>query len=345
MKFSAGSMALRSARLLAVPLRLLAVSAVFAASDLTVARIQRLLARDKFAVIRAADMKALLAALGGGEEDISALSTFWELAEPQRDEQGKEVYPYKGTLTTYYALQSFADAFNMSRVTHPNWPAGRTIEKIDPTTVHEVSFHRVHRAWPAEADKNSIFQAIHRLVHEVIVSPSPLEWQGEMEDGGGGQQHVEVMSTAFRVKKSDDPSSLLYHGTPGPEGVHQDACDLTLIVLLRRHNLAPASSSNRVWHLSQPSGRPSAADIANASGTLLVAPMLLEPLDTLLVLDREVKHEARPFDVASGALGGVAERDVLTLEASRRQRLHVATGASDDGAVLVGIPSYLKPGL
>lgn len=333
-------------RFLAVPLRLLAVAmaGAVAASNSAIASIQHLLARDKFALIRAADMKALLAQLGAAEE-LSALSAFWESTEPQRDEQGKEVYPFKGTTTSYFALQSSEDAFNMSRVTHPNWPAGRTIEKIDPTTVHEVSYHRVHRAWPPDAERNSIFQAIHRLVYEVVASPSAIEWQGGVEEVGGGDRHLEVMTTAFRVKKSDDPNSPLAHGEPGPEGVHQDACDLTLIVMLRRHNLAPAPSSNRVWHLSQPSGKPSAADVANASGTLLAAPMLLEPFDTLLVLDREAKHEACPFDVAPGRPDSVAERDILTLEVSRRPRLHVSTGASDDGAVLVAIPSYLRPGL
>jgi hypothetical protein len=57
------------------------------------------------------------------------------------------------------------------------------------------------------------------------------------------------MQVAFRVTKTSDR-----HGEPGPEGIHQDACQLTAIVLMDRKNVAEASGGNRVWSLDQPAG-------------------------------------------------------------------------------------------
>jgi hypothetical protein len=69
-------------------------------------------------------------------------------------------------------------------------------------------------------------------------------------------------------------------------------------------------------------GKPTAADIA--SPRMLHEVVLRERFDTLLVLDRKVKHEALPIQVAhaEGQAGGVASadpravavRDVLTFE-------------------------------
>ena len=72
-------------------------------------------------------------------------------------------------------------------------------------------------------------------------------------------------------------------GDPGPEGVHQDNCELTAVVLMDRRNVA-SGGGNRVWTLDQGFGKPDATDAATPR--LLTSLTLLEPLDTLFVLDR-----------------------------------------------------------
>ena len=129
--------------------------------------------------------------------------------------------------------------------------------------------------------------------------------------------------TAYRVSRSLQPGPF-HHGEPGPEGVHQDAATLTVIVLLNRRGLSDASGGNRVWSLQQPSGKPTAEDIA--SGRLLWSGTLRRPFDALFVLDREAKHEALPIEPRprgararmleewAHGVPDLAVRDVLTFE-------------------------------
>ena len=82
-----------------------------------------------------------------------------------------------------------------------------------------------------------------------------------------------------------------------------------MIILMRRHNVAEESGGNRVWDLEQSCGKPTDDDLA--SPRLLRSHTLHRRFDALVVLDREVKHEACPLVAASE---GAAVRDVLTIE-------------------------------
>ena len=84
-----------------------------------------------------------------------------------------------------------------------------------------------------------------------------------------------------------------------------------------RRNVAEDAGANRVWSLAQPCGKPSAEDVA--SGRML-AETLRDRLDTLLVLDRHVKHEAREIAPRSQTCG--ARRvDARGAEAAGKGRL------------------------
>ena len=133
--------------------------------------------------------------------------------------------------------------------------------------------------------------------------------------GGGAHAGTafEVMMSGYRVTRSSEAGRFAA-GEPGPEGVHQDSAELTVVSLMARRNVADGTGANRVWALEQPCGKPTAADLASVR--LLASPTLLEPLDTLFVLDRRVKHEACPIAPADD-VAGVAVRDVLTFEVRR----------------------------
>ena len=87
-----------------------------------------------------------------------------------------------------------------------------------------------------------------------------------------------------------------------------------MIIMMQRCNVAEESGGNRVWSLEQSCGKPRSGDLA--SRRLIASHVLRERFDALLVLDREVKHEACPVAVADDA-AGPAIRDVLTIEVRR----------------------------
>ena len=265
----------------------------------------------------------------------ASFAKYWDVAVPQRDEQGREVYEFKDTLVSYFSLltssfdgldfpdesehfdrlQRSTDKVYVNRTSTPDEsssssvtsdagssdaPPSDVIEYIDPTTAHDVSFFRVHRAWPDDADAHPISRAMLSLLHTAVARVAAFG-------------AYEAMMSAMRVRRSDTEPRYKA-GDPGPEGVHQDSAVLTVVLLMDRVNVAAHTGGNRVWSLEQPAGKPAAADLRNAS-RLKKSVMLRDRFDMLLVMDREVKHEACAIEAADA--GEPAVRDVLTFEVRR----------------------------
>ena len=85
-------------------------------------------------------------------------------------------------------------------------------------------------------------------------------------------------------------------------------------VYLRCNGRALITTVAEVTDFFSPCGKPAAADLRSAR--LLATHTLREPLDTLLLLDRKVKHEVGPIEQEDRAAGD-AIRDVLTFEVRR----------------------------
>lgn len=83
-----------------------------------------------------------------------------------------------------------------------------------------------------------------------------------------------------------------------------------MIIMMQRRNVAGESGGNRVWSLEQHCGKPTDADLS--SSRLLTSCTLRDRFDALVVLDRDVKHEA--FPVVARDSADPAIRDVLTIE-------------------------------
>ena len=86
-----------------------------------------------------------------------------------------------------------------------------------------------------------------------------------------------------------------------------------------------------MWSLAQPAGKPDDRDLANSS-QLLASPMLLQQFDTLLVMDRLVKHEAAPIAAADESME--ATRDVWTFEVRplRREAEPISSASAEESA-------------
>ena len=238
----------------------------------------------------------------------------WNQTTPQRStENNAEIYPYKGTLVSYHTIPTPPPTSTVSqRITtnlQNHTELGKcTFEEVDNTTSTTgnaaATYGRLHRCWPDSVDTNPIQHALHNMISELLTQPNEIGIDvDEIEN-----IPWECMQTAFRVTKSNQK-----HGEPGPEGIHQDACQLTIIILMNRTNVQLGSGGNRVWSLNQKNGKPTEEDIA--SHRLLQEIVLTEQFDALFVLDRKVKHEALPIELERRENEeDVAVRDVLTFE-------------------------------
>lgn len=280
-----------------------------------IAEIQQALARDNWTFVPGEQIWEILCQSSCcSKEDFEALHALWDDAEPQCDENGLVVYPFKSTLVSYYQMDASNSAdsgASMPRSNEHDWHMGRAIEHIDPTTVGAASHFRTHKQWPAAADTNVLIKGLQQLIHKILSRPGTLDWHA----ADGSELVFETMMSAFRVAKAadEDLTQVNEKAEPGPEGVHQDSADLTAIVLMDRTNVTIGSAGNRVWSLQQPAGKPCVADLH--SSRLIASPVLLQRFDTLMVLDRKVKHEALPIQIPHGQQFG--RRDVLTFEARR----------------------------
>lgn len=229
-------------------------------------------------------------------------------------------------------------------------------EVIDPTTVQseDIPFRRIHKAFPlapeghleghpndsgenllhdpSEAegipwDRNSVTQAWQHLAYTVLQGIRCSGKLGTARMGSsmakGDEDDILARATdlsadayhaqmaAYRVCKTQH-----LHGEPGPEGVHQDICELTIIIIVKRDNLCDESGGNRIWALAQPNGKADPGEEAAGHSHLLCSKVLKQQFDCLFLLDRRVKHEALPIRAADQARGP-AVRDVLTFEIRR----------------------------
>eukprot|EP00943_MAST-04B_sp_MAST-4B-sp1_P006003 g6003.t1 len=253
--------------------------------------------------------------------EITDFHSVWDTALPQRStDSDVEVYPYKKTLVTYYNLNNNISSSERSTLhnyrgsEHPILGRKCVVEQVDSTTATTGSAHathgRIHRAFPVEVDTNPIQLKLHKLLYDILQCDDK---SGKIEKDNGDTEFIwENMQSAFRVVKSKTK-----HGEPGPEGVHQDSCTLTVIILMDRKNVTFNSGGNRVWKLDQIAGKPTLDDI-NTSEKLLTQVILREQFDALFVMDRKAKHEALPIEIDDN--NDVAIRDVLTFEVRRREK-------------------------
>ena len=146
----------------------------------TIQFIQSELARRKFVFLPAAEMRLLIQTYSKfSNEDENQFQEFWDHAVPQKDESEEEVYPYKGTLVSYFTIDVKKDFCNINRSSSHNLQNdlhGRSIEFIDPTTVGTESKFRIHKQWPETANNNPIILGMLRILFEILSLPSSIKW-------------------------------------------------------------------------------------------------------------------------------------------------------------------------
>ena len=134
----------------------------------TIEYLQSQLASKKFAYLPAKEMQTLMGNFVEFScDDEEEFEKFWNYAVAQRDESENEVYPYKGTLVSYFSMNIKKDFHSINRSSShilQNDLEGRSIEFIDPTTAGEESKFRIHKQWPKNTDSNPIILGLLRIL-------------------------------------------------------------------------------------------------------------------------------------------------------------------------------------
>ena len=224
-----------------------ATTSATTSAAMMIERIQDKLKKDKWALIKGEELLQILKELSPGavdKEEVDRMVSLWSKCKPQVDECFRVVYPYKGTMVGYYCMadhekQSFKRSMRLDwpppndRMPPSPPPSRKVIEHIDPTTAQYAdetgvlaSHFRIHKSWPAAADKNMTLVELQRFFFKVlpVVFPSPsneTETETETETNTNPISEYESMMTAFRVTKSYKEAGGIYHkGEPGRNEFH-----------------------------------------------------------------------------------------------------------------------------
>ena len=87
-------------------------------------------------------------------KDFDSLSLLWNSTIAQTNANHEPVYPHKKSLVSYYCpIENIRSSGKFT-----------SIEHIDPTTIGDTSYYRIHKAWPIEADNNIILKNIRSFL-------------------------------------------------------------------------------------------------------------------------------------------------------------------------------------
>lgn len=129
---------------------------------------------------------------------------------------------------------------------------------------------------------NSVFRALMAF-KAFVAFPIHTEERRNLD-----YQSREFISTVFHLRTITN-SMLL--GEPAREGVHSDGVDHTMTTLLYHRNMRSDSAVSAIHDNAQETGRPwDETDPEHQIGQV----QHLNPLDTLLIADNELKHSVSP---------------------------------------------------
>jgi len=172
----------------------------------------------------------------------------------------------------------------------------------------------------------------------------------EVHGGSGTEKGLGYISGShqFRVKKDAEVAapekSANPDGTkkdcPTPEGVHQDGASVVIVTYINSKNLAPRAGESRVYSKDQAGGPLSRTTSVEARQiTRLAERNLVTPFETILLNDREVKHDNKPLELFDPSQSGF--RDVHVIWARDYQEEY--KDLDEEGKPNYGNPHPTKP--
>jgi hypothetical protein len=232
----------------------------------------------KFAAIDGFVMADLLREYGATNEDLEAFPKFWH------QEMGDDPsYLFrKSTQTRWQFSKDFSSATRLDKAPF----------KLDYGN-NAVLGDKVRQFAEGSEDflKSSVHHAIVKIMGDLLYRTQGDAKMDELGFISGFHQ--------FRVTVDVQPDETPEGTTPNcptPEGVHQDGASLVMIMYINSENMAPRSGESRIYAKEQPGGvLDRVASREARASTRLVERNLVTPFETLVLDDREVKHDNKPM--------------------------------------------------
>ncbi len=242
---------------------------------------------NRFVFIDGGRMRTILRHLGATDQDIEALPSVGNhLAKdptlPFRESRnGRFCFDFERDRLSRLEFQPFM------------------LTKDEDFVRHDSGTLRCFRGIQDELQLNTAFQALMRFQAKVcegmVLKPRPKL----------DRESARWVSTVFHLRTITTPELV---GEPALEGVHSDGVEHTMTTLVGRENLTADSAISRIHDARQKNGtRWNEADPEWVVGQAQHRDLL----DTLLIVDSELKHSVSPVEAEDPAQR--ATRDMLIL--------------------------------
>jgi len=236
----------------------------------------RALGHSKFARIDGFVMEDLLTEFGATQEDMKVFPSFWD-----KDKLGDDpTYDFrKTTQTRWNHTEGFKNIDRLCRAPFKqNYGENATLHDL------ERNFPEA----PSEFLDSTVTKAFQRIMRVFLKNQSSKSGRDQTK---GGLGYISGCH-AFRIQTSNTGAVE----SPTPEGIHQDGAFIVMITYINSQNLGRHACQSRVYSMEQPAGPLDEAGEEEARAkTRLQECNLRTPFETLVLNDREVKHDNLPI--------------------------------------------------
>jgi hypothetical protein len=245
--------------------------------------ISRNLKIAKFATIDAYVMTDSLREFGATDKDIEAWPKLWSAT--MGDDPS---YSFrKSTQTRWHFRNNFTQATRLDKA--------KFILGYDENKSKVAGEEREFAEGSDAFLKSSVHHAMVKIMGCLLEKNcSDAKYKDGLPDGFISGFHQ--FRITINPKKPDDTIEGTTPNCPTPEGVHQDGAQLVFIMYMNSENMAPRSGESRIYSGEQPGGVLTREASGEARAKTRVAERnLLTPFESLVLCDREVKHDNRPI--------------------------------------------------
>lgn len=165
-------------------------------------------------------------------------------------------------------------------------------EEDSATAAKTTGLARKWLPFPSWFTTNGVIEAFNALMYVLV------NLDGEVPHGRNATSKVyDVDVQAVSSVNSEKYSQ----GEASPEGVHSDGTELLLVTFVGKGNVKPRTARTRIWKNTQPLGKYDNCILGTPGcingydpSKLLLDFALSDVFETIILLDRKVKHEVTP---------------------------------------------------
>jgi hypothetical protein len=252
----------------------------------------RALESSAFATVDGYVMTDLLKEHGATEDDLQAFPKLW--SQTMGDDPSYKFR--KSTQTRWQFDKEFSTATRLDKAPFKLEYGNNAVLKDQ---VREF----------AEGSEDFVTSSVHHAIVKVMGDLLYRTCNDVEKDELGFISGFHQFRITFDPEPDETPEGTTAN-CPTPEGIHQDGAQLVLIMFINSDNMAPRSGESRIYRKEQEGGVLTRIASREArEKTRLAERNLVTPFETLILCDRDVKHDNRPIVAADKTR--TAFRDVV----------------------------------